>query len=185
MKLLIDGYNVIPAIPGLGRILRGDLEEGREAFLKLLGEYKRAASASLDITVIFDGKGNPGRERTARVHGIGVRFSRGEIADDLILRLLRDEFEGATLVTSDRGLRDLASPMAGALVRSGEFAGRLELAMAAEGGTGGVGETGGTDETSKMGDDRESPGPRSTKKKGNPRRLSKKERHKRRSLDKL
>ncbi len=182
MKLLIDGYNLIPAIPGLGRILRGNLEEGREAFLKLLGEYKRAASASLDITVIFDGKGNPGGERAARVHGIGVRFSRGEIADDLILRLLRDEFEGATLVTSDRGLRDLASQMAGALIRSGEFAGRLELAMSAAGETGGTEETGEADKTDDGGENLR---PRSTKKKGNPRRLSKKERGKRRSLDKL
>ena len=30
MKLLIDGYNLIPAIPELGRVLRKDLEQGRE-----------------------------------------------------------------------------------------------------------------------------------------------------------
>ncbi|MFP6870135.1 MAG: NYN domain-containing protein [Nitrospinota bacterium] len=170
MKLLIDGYNVIPAIPELGRKLRSDLEEGRDAFLSLLGEYKRASSAPLDITVIFDGKRNPGGDTAMRIHGIGVRFSRNEIADDLILRLLKNEMWGATLVTSDRGLRDAAEPMAGALVRSGEFADRLLLAMEEGGGEG---------ETA------ERPTRHSTKKKGNPRRLSKKERVRQRSLKNL
>ncbi len=176
MKLLIDGYNLIPAIPGLGRILRGNLEEGREALLSLLRDYRRVSASRPDITVVFDGKRNPGGETSTRVHGIKVLFSRGEIADDLILRLLDGEMRGATLVTSDRALGEAARERAGAVLRSGEFAGRLELAMAAEGETGVAGETG---------DDRENPKPHSSKKKGNPRRLSKKERSKRRSLDKL
>lgn len=173
MKLLIDGYNVIPAIPELGRALRADLEAGREAFLKLLGEYRRTSKEKLDITVIFDGQrgmGGEGADRPGnkRVHGVGVRFSRGEIADDLIVRLMKDEFSGATLVTSDRELRDRAEPLAGALIRSGEFAG-LIMTMAADGGV----------------EMEERPKKTTTKKKGNPRKLSKKEREYRRSLDKL
>ncbi|MBT3434636.1 MAG: hypothetical protein HOC91_15055 [Nitrospinaceae bacterium] len=168
MKLLIDGYNVIPAIPELGRTLRADLEQGREAFLKLLGEYRRTSQAKFEITVVFDGQ--RGMETgNGRVHGVGVRFSRGEIADDLIVRLMRDEFRGATLVTSDRELRDRAEPMAGALIRSGEFADRLIMTMAAEGGV----------------EMEERPKRITTKKKGNPRKLSKKERAQRRSMDKL
>jgi predicted RNA-binding protein with PIN domain len=174
MKLLIDGYNVIPAIPELGRALRADLEAGREAFLNLLGEYRRTSKEKLDIAVIFDGQrgmGGEGEDRSGnkRVHGIGVRFSRGEIADDLIVRLRKDEFRGATLVTSDRELRDRAEPTAGALVRSGEFADRLIMTMAAEGSI----------------EIEERPKRTTTKKKGNPRKLSKKEREYRRSLDKL
>jgi len=170
MKLLIDGYNVIPAIPELGRKLRSDLEEGREAFLSLLGEYKRISSVPLDITVVFDGKRNPGRDTTMRIHGIGVRFSRNEIADDLILRLLKNEMRGATLVTSDRALRAAAEPMAGTLARSGEFVDRLLLTMGKASGEG--------EPTMR-------PIQNSTKKKGNPRRLSKKERSRQRSLKKL
>ncbi len=169
MKLLIDGYNVIPAIPELRRKLRSDLEEGREAFLKLLGEYKRASATPLDITVIFDGQRNPGGETSARAHGINVRFSRNEIADDLILRLLENELRGATLVTSDRALRDSAQAAAGALVRSGEFADRLIMTMAAEAGV----------------EMEERPRRTGTNKKGNPRKLSKKERNRQRSLRKL
>lgn len=177
MKLLIDGYNVIPAIPELGRALRADLEEGREAFLKLLGEYRRTSKEKLDITVIFDGQrgvgheggAHAGRVHAGRVHGVGVRFSRGEIADDLIVRLMKEEFRGATLVTSDRELRDRAELTAGALIRSGEFADRLIMTMAAEGGV----------------EMEERPKRTTTKKKGNPRKRSKKEREYRRSLDKL
>lgn len=170
MKLLIDGYNVIPAIPELGRKLRSDLEEGRNAFLSLLGDYKRASSAPLDITVVFDGKQNPGRETAMRIFGIGIRFSRNEIADDLILRLLKNEMRGATLVTSDRALRAAAEPMAGTLVRSGEFVNRLLLTMG---------------KTSNEREPTMRPIRNSTKKKGNPRRLSKKERVRQRSLKKL
>jgi predicted RNA-binding protein with PIN domain len=180
IKLLIDGYNVIPAIPELGRTLRRDLTEGREAFLALLGEYRRASPASPDITVIFDGKhhtsqgragrGRVGQERSGRVHGIGVRFSRNEIADDLILRMLEKEMRGATLVSSDRALGEAARALGATVVRSGEFTGRLLMTMA--GG-----------EPEEESEDR--PGRTSTKKKGNPRKLPKKERGRRRSLGNL
>ena len=176
IKLLIDGYNVIPAIPELGRILRKDLEEGREAFLALLGEYRRASPASLDITVIFDGKRHTGRdragrERAGRVHGVNVRFSRNEIADDLILRMLEKKMRGATLVTSDRALGESARALGATVVRSGEFTGRLLMTM--EGG----------EPEEEESEDR--PGRVSTKKKGNPRKLPKKERGRRRSLGNL
>jgi predicted RNA-binding protein with PIN domain len=169
MKLLIDGYNVIPAIPRLGRLLRQDLEEGRNGFLALLHDYKRTVSSSPDITVVFDGKRNPGGETAMRQHGIKVVFSRGEIADDLILRMLQNEMRGATLITSDRALGDAARDFAATVVRSGEFADRLILASAGDEG------------------EPEEPRPRrtSTKKKGNPRRLSKKERNHQKTLRKL
>lgn len=169
MKLLIDGYNVIPAIPRLGRLLRQDLEEGREGFLALLRDYKRTVSSPPDITVVFDGNRNPGHQRSTRQYGIKVVFSRGEIADDLILRMLKKEMRGATLVTSDRALGEAAREFAGAVVRSGEFADRLILASA--------GDESGPEE----------PRPRrtSTKKKGNPRRLPKKERVRQKTLRKL
>ncbi|MEE9241108.1 MAG: NYN domain-containing protein [bacterium] len=170
MKLLIDGYNLIPAIPELGRVLRKDLEQGREGLLVLLRDYKRTSSSSPDITVVFDGKRNPGGETATRQHGINVVFSRGEIADDLILRMLQKEMRGATLVTSDRALDQAAREWAGAVVRTGEFADRLLMASEADGEPGGK---------------EQRPRRTSTKKKGNPRRLPKKERNRQRNLGKL
>lgn len=170
MKLLIDGYNVIPAIPSLGRLLRKDLEEGREAFLAVLRDYKRTAASHPDITVVFDGKRNPGGETSMRIHGINVVFSRNEIADDLILRMLRGKMRGATLVTSDRALGDAAREFAESVIRSGEFADRLILTMEAQA------------DGQKV---ERRPRRQTTKKKGNPRRLSKKERDRNRTLRKL
>ena len=170
MKLIIDGYNLIPAIPELGRLLRKDLEQGREGLLVLLRDYKRTSSSSPDITVVFDGKRNPGGETATRQHGINVVFSRGEIADDLILRMLEGEMRGATLVTSDRALGEAAREWAGAVVRTGEFADRLLMASEADG---------------EPGEKERRPRRTSTKKKGNPRRLPKKERRRQRNLGKL
>ncbi|MBI3026015.1 MAG: NYN domain-containing protein [Candidatus Tectomicrobia bacterium] len=173
MQLLIDGYNLIPAIPGLGRLLRQDLEAGREGLLDLLRAYKRTARGPLAITVVFDGKGNSGGSGTASAPkggGIQALFSRNETADDLLLRLLRGEKRGAVLVTSDRALGAAAQADAGAILRSGEFADRLA-------------------QTQWMEEEKpeEEPAGRSlsTKKKGNPRRLPKKERARQRRLEKL
>ena len=119
--------------------------------------------------MVFDGKRNPGGETATRQNGINVVFSRGEIADDLILRMLQNEMRGATLVTSDRALGDAARNFTATVMRSGEFADRLILASAGDEG------------------EPEEPRPRrtSTKKKGNPRRLSKKERTHQKTLRKL
>ncbi len=76
---------------------------------------------------------------------------------------------GATLVTSDRALGEAARALGAAVVRSGEFSGRLLMTMA-----------GGEPE-----DEEERPNRITTKKKGNPRKLPKKERGRRRSLDNL
>lgn len=174
MNLLIDGYNLIPAIPELRRLLHQDLEAGREGLIKLLQAYKKSAPDTHSIMVIFDGKGGAGApEREKKTGGIAVRFSRGEIADNLILRLLRKEKRGAVLVTSDRALGEAAAEHASAVIRTGEFTDRLLQAQF-------------MDEEDRGGEEGPSPRQRlSTKKKGNPRKLSKKDRQKQRTLKKL
>lgn len=169
MKLLIDGYNLIPAIPELGRLLRQDLEAGREGLLDRLRAYRRTVRGPFSITVAFDGKGGAGG---GAPNGVGIRvlFSRNETADDLILRLLRGEMRGAVLVTSDRALAAAAQGSASAVIRSGEFAGRLEQAQWLDGEK----------------PEEEAPARAlTTKKKGNPRKLPKKERERKRKLDRL
>ncbi|MEK6710881.1 MAG: NYN domain-containing protein [Nitrospinota bacterium] len=173
MQLLIDGYNLIPAIPGLGRLLRQDLEAGREGLLAMLRAYRRTVRGPLALTVVFDGKGAAGGGGGSAPKGGGVQvlFSRNETADDLILRLLRGEKRGAVLVTSDRALGAAAQASAGAVLRSGEFADRLIQAQWMEGEE----EDGGGRPARAL----------STKKKGNPRKLPKRERERQRRLEKL
>ena len=170
MRIVIDGYNLIPAIPELRRILHQDLEAGREGLLDMLRSYRRNSSGNPLITIVFDGKSH--YEQGGRSPGgIEVLFSRHEIADALILRLLKERYRGAVLVTSDRALGEAAKPFASAIVRTGEFRDRLYQAAFME-------------EDSPEDEPERTP-KRDTKKKGNPRRAPKKDRGRNRRLRNL
>ncbi len=125
--LLIDGYNLIPAIPPLGRLIRRDVKKAREALIDLLSSYARAAPSSPAILVIFDGRPAAEEAGDAFETGVEVRYSGGETADDLILKLIRSEQRGAALVTSDRALRNAAEPYATELIRSGAFSKMIRM----------------------------------------------------------
>ena len=170
MRILVDGYNLIPAIPELRRVLHQDLEAGREGLIEMLRSYRRNSGGNPQITVVFDGKSH--HDRGGRSPGgVEVLFSRHEIADALILRLLKERYRGAVLVTSDRALGEAAAPFASAVVRTGEFRDRLQQAAFME-------------EDSPEDEPERTPR-RDTKKKGNPRRAPKKERRRNRQIRNL
>ncbi len=171
MRLLIDGYNLIPAIPELRRTLHQDLEAGRDGLIKTLQDYRRNSPLKPLITVVFDGKSRHDRGGSGKANGVEVLFSRGEIADALILRLLKNEYRGAVLVTSDRALGASAAPYAATVVRTGEFRERLYEASF-------------TDEEKDC-DEAPIRTRSDTRKKGNPRRASKKERRRNKHLRNL
>ena len=171
MRLLIDGYNLIPAIPELRRLLRGDLEAGREGLIEMLRTWRRNSGGSHRITVVFDGKPQRDRGERRSAGGIETLFSRHEIADALILRLLKGDHRGAVLVTSDRALGEAAAPYAADVIRTGEFRDRVRQAALMEGDF--------------QEDDPPPPPRRGAQKKGNPRRAPKKERGRNRRLENL
>ncbi|MFQ5915035.1 MAG: NYN domain-containing protein [Nitrospinota bacterium] len=167
--LLIDGYNLIPALPTLGRLARHDLAKARASLLDLLENYRTQAPSRPSIVVVFDGQAGIETRGERGRPGIEVRFSRGETADDLLLRLLRNEKKGAILVTSDRALADAARGLGAEVMRSGEFADRLISRL------------------DSRPEDRESPEDDvmpsfSTRKKGNPKRRPKRARQRARRL---
>ena len=169
MRLLIDGYNLIPAIPELRRLLRGDLEAGREGLVEMLRTWR--GNSGHRVTVVFDGKPQHDRGERRSAGGVETLFSRHEIADALILRLLKGDHRGAVLVTSDRALGEAAAPYAADVIRTGEFRDRLRQAALMEEG---------------LQEDEPPPPPRrDTKKKGNPRRAPRKERRRNRRLGNL
>ncbi|MCY4383809.1 MAG: NYN domain-containing protein [Nitrospinae bacterium] len=171
MRIVIDGYNLIPAIAELRRVLHQDLEAGRDGLIEMLQSYRRNSGVNPRITVVFDGKSHHDHGGGKNAGGIEVLFSRHEIADALILRLLKDRYRGAVLVTSDRALGEAAAPFASAIVRTGEFRDRLHQAAFME-------------EDSP--EEKPSRTPRrDTKKKGNPRRAPRKERRRNRQLKNL
>ncbi|GEA85512.1 NYN domain-containing protein [Cellulomonas gelida] len=94
--LVVDGYNVTKtAYPEL------TLEQQRRLLVDGLGAL--AARSGAEVTCCFDGQPTP-LPATALARGIRVRFSVGEIADDLIRRLVQAEPTGrvVVVVTSDQ-----------------------------------------------------------------------------------
>jgi predicted RNA-binding protein with PIN domain len=127
MRILIDGYNLIRAVPELAWLDRDDLAEGRAGLLSHLASYR--AARGHDMTVVFDGTGTGGPSQKAR--GIPVLFSpAGRTADDLLAaRCLAGKAD--VLVTSDAQLSRRVGRTV-QVVRSDEFWERLsETAMAA------------------------------------------------------
>jgi predicted RNA-binding protein with PIN domain len=120
--IVIDGYNLIPALPTLGRFARRDLKKSRDSLVGLLRDYRNRQLPHAFILVVFDGKAERESKRESPAPGVEIQFSKGETADDLILKVLRKERTGATLVTSDRALIEAASGFANKVIRSGQFA---------------------------------------------------------------
>jgi len=98
--LLVDGYNV-------SKLAWPDepLAEQRRRLTERLATL--AGRTGAEVTCCFDGRDvDPGTRAPAAPRGVRVLFSHGEIADDLLRRLVRAEPAGRVVVavTSDRAL---------------------------------------------------------------------------------
>lgn len=173
LHIIVDGYNLIRQIPGLAELDKMDLEQGRDALIERLAAYKRIKANR--ITVVFDGTHAriPGERQTPK-SGIRVIFSRiGELADSVIKRMASGERGNAVVISSDRDIMAYAERAGCTVLRSEDFAFRMQDAawhadgvgdMEAEGSAGWV---------------------PNTRKKGPSRKLPRKQRKNRLRIDKL
>lgn len=171
-RIIVDGYNLMLAGQGLKPTRVPDLERARKRLLLKLGRYRR--NSGHRITVAFDGshEGEIYPERT-EIAGIEVVFSRApHKADDVIKETVRSSGGGLIVVTSDLELAAMAEKGGCTTISSLQFMSRIENAAPADLKGGHQGE----DYPQR---------PSGTKKRGNPRRLSKKERRRRARLRKL
>ncbi len=165
LHILIDGYNLIAKMGGMGR----SLEDVRKRLISLLRDYRYRKHH--EITVVFDGeKGGFPEEGHEQMGGITIIFSRlGEKADDVIKRMTRSHRVEYTVITSDKEIASFAESMGHIAIPSESFIPKL-MDM-------------------QYGDDlpeEDDPFFRlHTKKRGNPRRLSRTERKRRSRLSKL
>lgn len=122
-RLIVDGHNLAlsGAVP-----LSSDPggAEGRDELCALVAGYARGKGFGL--TVVFDGRGagRADRSRTAFKGGTAVYSSRSETADDVIREMSFGAPSGTIVVTSDRGLAGTLSARDIAVVSCEEF-GRL------------------------------------------------------------
>ncbi len=171
IKILVDGYNLLGALRGMG----GPLEANREALVRLLAAY--AARRPHEVTVVFDAMHEGGlmeaRDRRGAV--TLVYTARGETADDRIVRMVGAQPGAAWLVvTSDRALAAAAKRRGADVVGAGTFAQRIAESMKSQ-------ESLASEGREEEGEEVLPP----SGKKGNPRRLKKADRRLRLRLEKL
>jgi predicted RNA-binding protein with PIN domain len=175
LRLVIDGYNYICAFMGLGGSRPGHMDPTgeRDALIDKLVIYKKIRRAK--ITVVFDAARTDNLWRSeGREKGIEVVFSStGEEADAIIKEFSEKYGKGLTIVTSDRELASYCELKGAVVVSSQEFHDLLEMALYAD--------MKGIEEE----EDDQSPSDAGGKRKGPARKLSKKEREKRKKLKKL
>ena len=163
MEIIIDGYNLI----GSGGGLTGNLEPKRNWLVQKLASYRRAKGH--DITVVFDGwrSGSTNQVEEKR-DDVGIVYSRvGERAESVIVRLARKKGSGCVVVTSDREVRNAVERFGVVALYASQFSAILN------------------DRFESFNDGQPEHDNPVTRKRGNPRRLSKKERKRREKLQKL
>jgi uncharacterized protein len=171
MRWLVDGYNVIRRAPELESRERESLEAGRQALCILLVQVARVSHDT--FTVVFDGVEGGGRSSGGA--GVTVLFSSArESADRVLARMAR---EGGAVVSNDREVRRAAERAGAIVVTTDQFLARLDKPRGVST------EDLAPEEPAAEKDEEDEParGPR----KGNPRRLSKKDRATKRALGRL
>jgi len=92
VTLIVDGYNVIHAVPELERQLDRSLEAAREGLVGLCREYRARRGDAGRVWVVFDGSAEYPSGLHSDRGGVRVVFTQeGEEADERILRLVRDD----------------------------------------------------------------------------------------------
>lgn len=178
MQLIIDGYNFMKS----RKDKTGDFQSQRQQLLEELCAYQVVKKNRFEMTVVFDGQRAAWEfEQGEWFKGIRVIFSQeGEEADPVIIRLARQAEPGSVVVTSDRGIRESISGTGIICVTSNEFDSRLSEALLS-------GTQGSQGQDPGLGREDEELRPPLTfgKKKGNPKRRSKKDRQQKHKLNGL
>jgi len=130
VKIIIDGYNLIKQSPRFHPKERLSLETAREALLEELAYYQRVKGHR--IWVIFDGLGGGHLGNSLESYkGINVVYTGRESADDWIKRHV-GRGETVVVVSSDREIRDHTEKMGSVAIPSPNFEERLQRALLKE-----------------------------------------------------
>ncbi len=172
--VLIDGYNVIGS-EGRFRKDRDILARERENLVRRLSEYRSYLDPDTEIQLVFDGFPSDREPFRHRGGGVIVLFSEDEgSADAVIVRLSERYGSRAIVVTSDREVIQRVRESGAQVVGAREFMERVGKRRTNAASRISIGE--------KPEEEEDDDPPRPLSKKGNPRRLSKKERARRRTL---
>lgn len=127
-RLIIDGHNLLLGAPRYAALAASDIDGARERLIADLGS--RVADGQ-DVTVVFDGGGNPASDGQPNViGGVTVIFSPYGLEADAVIEslaaLAREAGESVQVVTSDGATRRTAQGGSVTVRRAAEFARELE-----------------------------------------------------------
>lgn len=132
MTVVVDGYNVIHAVPELARHLDRSLEASREALVALCRAYHARRGDVQGVYVVFDGNQEEPSDSPMNRGGVTVLFTqREEEADDRILRLIRAD-QGRSrflIVSNDTYVYNNARAHSVSVMPVGEFYAQLRPAV--------------------------------------------------------
>ncbi len=121
MRLVVDGTNVLHSL----RRSPAPLPPAA-----LIGRLRAMVPPGVAITVVLDGSPEHGLVARHVASGVEVRYSGRFTADELIVRLLEDQYRpeasGTLVVTDDIELSSMVRRAGGRTVRNGWLIGRLE-----------------------------------------------------------
>jgi predicted RNA-binding protein with PIN domain len=124
-RVVVDGYNLIHAMPDLARLVGTDLERARDALVGKLAVYR--SQRNVRVTVVFDGRGT-GPQPTRPPGGVEVVFSRAPQNADAKIKnmlVLEKSPRSVTVVTSDNSIVIFARDYGAKTIPSAEFAAQL------------------------------------------------------------
>ena len=103
ITLILDGYNVIHAVPQLARQLDRGLQSAREALVRLCEAYRARRGDIGQVYVVFDGRDDELSGASEQPRGcVTLCFTRRpEEADQRILRLIEAKQPGRCIVVSN------------------------------------------------------------------------------------
>jgi len=105
--LVIDGYNVIHAIPDIEGLLEESLEAARIGLIRMVTEFKNSRKDVQRIFIVFDGKSEGPDQEVAVSEGITAIYTpTGKEADNKILEIIKDsdQPQSITVISNDNFL---------------------------------------------------------------------------------
>ncbi len=134
ITVVLDGYNVIHALPELERQLDRSLEAARAALMSLCAAYKARRGDITQLYVVFDGREEHGGGLVEHPRGVTVLFSRKpEDADERILRLIRAAGRRGrfVVVSNDNEIANNARALGAQVISAAQFHAQLKPARSA------------------------------------------------------
>lgn len=125
ITLILDGYNVIGAVPELSRQWDRHPQAAREALMALCRAYRARRKDIEQLYVVFDGQAAHADRLHETRGGVTALFTRGEEADERILTMIREE-EGKgrfTVVSGDKDLIHSAHALGARILSVQDFYG--------------------------------------------------------------